>query len=209
MPSWSALDWICYLCIAIAALIPALAMAVRAEAGLERLSSRVINSQWWKLTPAAALVTSGVIISGTWLGFWNQKISQPQCANPAHRAVIGTYGMQGTLPFVQINSANVGVSPDKFSLILIARVAYSDIDDMKDKSLDISDPYTITGQTFYMAAKNGAMRWVKSGTNLIQFYAVAVPNGIQDYQIHTLSDVKTLGGVILDRQAASISGYIK
>src|SRR5471030_1065579 len=62
MDNWNTLDWTAYICIWIAAAMPALGILMTARDSVRRYTGHLANSRWWKVVPAVALILSAVII---------------------------------------------------------------------------------------------------------------------------------------------------
>ncbi len=85
MVGWDYWAWLTYACIGIAALMPAISLAVNAEADLALRFARISQSRWWRFTPAIALLISAVLIGANQLGFiGHQPPPPPSSKNVTH-----------------------------------------------------------------------------------------------------------------------------
>lgn len=89
MRDWSPLDWVAFGLIAIAAIMPALGLAVSAEPALSRYFAKTLESRWWKLVPAGALVVSALIVAANQFG-WIDHSPEPSAAKVVTQTVTKT-----------------------------------------------------------------------------------------------------------------------
>ena len=119
--------------------------------------------------------------------------------------VISGWGRHDSDFWVSVNSAPLLDYKDRFKLMLILAIPYSNIDKMSDTSIEKSVAFTITGEPILIAVGLTATPQhlrvsrppnTKAGdtfTRLINFTLVLIPTTLTPEQIRSLSDVETLG----------------
>lgn len=123
--------------------------------------------------------------------------------------IIQEYGM---LPTVGGFYANVNTGPliqfkDSYKIMLIMRVNYIDVDRMSDKNIDKSKEYTITGSVTQLATILGQtyhMNISRTQNNMLDYSVAIIPEGVSPDLITSLSDVKRLGGRIVDNRGQGL-----
>ncbi len=91
-------------------------------------------------------------------------------------------------------------------LLIILRVAWGNIDEMTDRAISKSAPFTITGGiiTIVVPAVPGQLDMSSTVGNSLFFYAVLLPDQVSPEQIFSLSDVLNLGGKILSERGIGL-----
>jgi hypothetical protein len=128
--------------------------------------------------------------------------------------VIECWGRHDSTLFINVNSRSLVGYKDKFKMMLISKLLYTDIDKMTDTAIEKSSLFTITGDrtTIAVVASTTHLRVVPPPSNKVgdvfdrvcDFGLVILPNNLSVDQIRSLSDVETLGGKIIATYATNV-----
>jgi hypothetical protein len=128
--------------------------------------------------------------------------------------VIEGWGRHDSTLFINVNSRSLVGYKDKFKMMLISKLLYTDIDKMTDTAIEKSSLFTITGDrtTIAVVASTTHLRVVPPPNNKVgdvfdrvcDFSLVILPNNLSVDQIRSLSDVETLGGKIIATYATNV-----
>jgi len=116
--------------------------------------------------------------------------------------------------FITVNSRLLLGYQDKFNMMLIIELPYTDIDKMTDTHIEKTSLFSITGNvtTMSVVPSIGHLRVVpppnaKVGDifdRLVGFSLVLLPNNLSAEQVESLSDVQKLGGQIIATYSANV-----
>ena len=123
--------------------------------------------------------------------------------------LIPVWGEQGGGLVMTVNSRRLRDYRDKFKMMMVLEVPYTNIDRMTDTSIAKSTTYTITGDLVTLAVPMSSAPHnlrvfpppnSKAGDTFsvqVNFNLVLIPNNLLPEQITSLADVERLGGKIV------------
>jgi hypothetical protein len=175
------------------------------------IDAKVLKNKVGEMTPRNKLVTILIVGSFLFSGFGFYKtLEAPRIRILDPDLIIAAWGMHppGVMTAV-IATEQLQPFKENFRVMLAVRVTDNTVDPKKDKTVEKSSLFLITGGPIPIEIpmsqdmKGRINTSAASGKVVaIEYYALMVPKGVQPRQITALADVDTLGGNILARRRA-------
>jgi hypothetical protein len=138
-----------------------------------------------------------IVCGAVGLDYWERTFDKPLFVQPLKWGI--TPGTPQSAPhfYMSFDSSTLAKFGRQDRLFLIARGAFPEFDEVTDKAIEVSPPFTITGQLLTIDFQvRGKMRAIV-GSSPYSEYLVMMPNGIETDDITCLRDVSKLGGRII------------
>jgi hypothetical protein len=152
--------------------------------------------------------TMGLLTLLSWTAFgldYYLKRSEPIFVD----SVLGSWRFDGSAFTIDVNGHSLLQFKASDRLLLVIRIAFSDLDRMTDTNLEKSRLYTIQdGMTSLSIpiTEKFLNRFNPYGSNMIQFNLLLLPAKYSADHITSLADVETLGGKIIGTPGFPIMG---
>jgi hypothetical protein len=135
----------------------------------------------------------------SWVAFGIDYIDRHRSEASNSSEIIEEWGRSGNSFRVTVNTSSLIDYQEKYKVGLIVIVSYPNIDMMTDTAIGKSELYTITGgDQIISGPKTDDVRAVPGALLRVKYVGVLMPSGFSMDQVRTLSDIRKLGGRILD-----------
>jgi hypothetical protein len=126
--------------------------------------------------------------------------------------LIQSWGHTGNALYMTVNSRKLWDYKEKFKMMLVIEIPYSNVDRITDTAIDKSTAFTITGDAVNVAALLTSPTHLRPPNNnpsqisvMVEFNLVLIPNDLRPEQITSLADVQRLGGKIVATRSRDVS----
>jgi hypothetical protein len=108
--------------------------------------------------------------------------------------------------YAEFNSRPIASLADGKKLYLVARTNFADVDEWTDRNIELSKPYTVTGDNMSVAVVTTGKIKVLAPPNVTNFdqYLILLPNDVDPRSVVNLASVLQLKGTVIGKGGESV-----